>query len=294
MGLKKTFYGAAMVVWLALVVGALVSVDQGYTEPWLSFSDVPGGSTGAVAIGVVAAFVGYLLLSALYRGAEHDEWEEIGRQAGLRRADDTGDASGPALTGTVDGRAVTASYDKRRKSSGNQGSTRVTFTLCEAELAGPTDQGVVVGRAGGRVDAGVGTLDFDDLAESVSAAEGLVAAETGDLVLVGTSAAAVEAVAGGPSGDALRAVRDLTIGSIGDASGVVAGWAEARNEEFEDSVFGFPVDNLTERVPGNAGTVTLETKSSVDSGEALRRFAAGTVAVADAFEEATAQARRSD
>lgn len=294
MGLKKTFYSAARLVWLALVVGALVSVDQGYTEPWLSFSDIPGGSTGAVAIGVVAALVGYLLLSALHTGAEHDEWEEIGRQAGLRPGGDAEDASGPALTGTIDGRTVTASYDKRKKSSGVEGSTVATFTLCETELAGPADSGVVVGRAGGTVDAGVGTLDFDDMAESVSAAEGLVAAETGNLVLVGASAAAVEAVADGPSGEALGAVRNLKIASVGDASGMVAEWAETRNEEFEDSVFGFPVDNLVERVPGDAGTVTLETKSAIANGEELQRFAAGTVAVADAFEEATAHARRSD
>lgn len=292
MGLKETFYSAARLIWLALVVGALVSLDQGYTEPWLSFSDIPGGSTGAVVMGVVAALVGYLLISALHRGAEHAEWEETGRQAGLRRADDGGNTSGPALTGTVDGRTVTASYDKRKKSSGDQGSTRVTFTLCEAELAGPIDEGVVIGSAGETVDAGVGTIDFDGMAESISTAEGLVAAETGDLVFVGTSAAVVEAVADGLSGRALRAIRDLKIVSVGDGSGVVAKWAEARNEEMEggaSSLAEYPVDDLIERVPGDAATVTVETKASIQDGDELRRFAEGTVAIADAFEEATAR-----
>ncbi|MEF8826208.1 MAG: hypothetical protein V5A27_07705, partial [Halapricum sp.] len=97
-----------------------------------------------------------------------------------------------------------------------------------------------------------------------------------------------EAVADGLSGDALRAIRDLNIGSLGDASGVVANWAEARNEELEGSIVEFPVDNLVERVPGDAATVTVETKSSIRDGDELRRFAEGVVAIADAFEEAAA------
>ncbi|MEF8887777.1 MAG: hypothetical protein V5A30_08210 [Haloarculaceae archaeon] len=290
MGLKKTFYGAARLLWLALVFGAWVSLDQGYTEPWLSFSDIPGGSEGAVAIGIAAGLVGYLLISVLHRGAEHAEWEKTGQQAGLRPGGDAGDTSGPALTGTVDGRTVTASYDKRKKSSGGQGSTRVMFTLCEADLAGPTDQGVVVGRAGSTVDAGVGTIDFDEMAETVSAADGLVAAEAGGLVVLGTSPAAVEAVADGSSGDALRAVRGLEIAAVGDAAGIVGRWAEARNAELEaagNSVGQHRVDNLVERVPGDPATVTVETRGSIRNGDVLRRFAEGAVATADAFEGAT-------
>jgi hypothetical protein len=53
------------------------------------------------------------------------------------------------------------------------------------------------------------------------------------------------------------------------------------------SIVEFPVDNLAERVPGDAATVTVETKSSIRDGDELRRFAEGVVAIADAFEEAT-------
>jgi hypothetical protein len=286
-GLKQTFYSAARLIWVALVAGAWVSLDQGYTEPWLSFSDIPGGSTGAAVSGVVAALVGYLLLSALYRGAEQAEWKEAGRQAGLRPSGDEGSTSGPTLTGTVDGRTVTASYDNRKMSSGDEGSTRVTFTLSGAELASPTDEGAVVGKAGDTVDAGVGTIDFSEIAESVSATEGLLAVETGDLVFVGTSSPAVEAIADGLSGDALRAVGGLKIAAIGDASGAIADWAEARNEEFEGSTFGFPVENFVERIPGDAATGTVETQATIRDGDELRRFAEGVVAITDAFEEAT-------
>jgi hypothetical protein len=287
MGLKKLFYSAARLIWVALVAGAWVSLDQGYTEPWLSFTDIPGGSTGAGVIGLIAALVGYLYISSLHRDAEHAEWEETGQEAGLRRSEAGGNTSGPTLTGTVDGRTVTASYEKRKLSAGDEGSRRVTFTLCGAALYVPFDEGVVVGRAGETVDAGVGTIDFDEIAETVSAAEGLVAIETGDLIFVGTAAPIVEAVADGTSGDALRAVKDLEIASMGDAAGPIADWAEARNEEFEDSIFGFPVENFVERVPGDAATVTVETQAAIRDGDDLRRFAEGVVAIADAFEEGT-------
>lgn len=272
---------------MGLVAGAWVSLDQGYTEPWLSFSDIPGGSMGAGVIGVVAALAGYLYISSLHRGVEQAEWEEIGQKAGLRPIEHGGNSTGATLTGTVDGRTVTASYDKRKMSSGDEGNRRVTFTRCGAELAGSTDEGVVVGRAGDTVDAGVGTIDFDEIAESVSATEGLVAIETEDLVFVGTSVPAVEAVADGPSGDALGAVRDLKIASIGDTSGAIAVWAEARNEEFEDSIFGLPVENFVERIPGDAATGTVEIQAPIRDGDELCRFAEGVVAITGAFEEAT-------
>lgn len=82
MGLKKAFYSAARLTWVAFVAGAWVSLDQGYTEPWLSVSDIPGGSTGVAAFGVVLALVGYLLISFLHRGAEQADWVEAGQQAG--------------------------------------------------------------------------------------------------------------------------------------------------------------------------------------------------------------------
>lgn len=287
MGLKKALYGAGRLIWVGLVAGAWVILDQGYTEPWLSFTDIPGGSMGAGVIGVVAALAGYLYISSLLRKVEHTESKKAGRQAGLRQSEPGGNTSGPTLTGTVDGRTVTASYDKRKLSSGDEGNRRVTFTRCGAELAGPADEGVVIGKAGDTVDAGVGTIDFDEIVESVSATEELVAVETGDLVFVGTSSPAVEAIADGLSGDALRAVRGLKIAAIGDASGAIADWAEARNEEFEGSIFGFPVENFVERIPGDAATGTVETQAAIRDGDELRRFAEGVVAITDAFEEAT-------
>lgn len=289
MNAKGALYRVAMLAWVGLAFGAWLYVDLGYAEPGLSFADVPGGSTGAFAGAMGVAVVGLLIIGSLDARRKRGEWRDVGRRVGLEPAEDPGDRSGPELTGSVGGRTVTASYDERSVSSGGRGSKRVTFTVAEAELADSAEEGVVVGRSGESLSAGVGTLDFDDMAATVSATEGLVALETGDLVLVGTSTAAVEAVAAGASGEAVRAVRDLEIAAVGDASGVVARWAEARNEELEGSVAEFPVDNLVDRVPGDAGTVTVETRASMRDGDVLGRFLEGTVAVADAFEAATAR-----
>ncbi|QLG49279.1 hypothetical protein [Natrinema halophilum] len=289
MDLKGAFLKTAAVVWMILLFGTWIYVDAGYAGSTLSFSEVPGGSMGAFVGAMIITIAGWRVIGNLQYQHEADQWREVGQQAGLQP---TGSGSPPKLTGTVDGRTVTARFEKHQVSGSEEGGGRlVTFTFADAELAGPADEGLVVGTAGERVRAhnGVGTLDFDDLYETASAA-GLVAAETEDLVLVGTSSAVVEAVVDGLSGRALHAIRDLQIVSAGDASGMVAEWAEARNDQMEgvgSSLAEHPVDNLVELVPGDAATVTVETKAAIQDGDELRRFAEGTVAIADAFEDAS-------
>lgn len=300
MDLKSVLYTTAGVVWTGVVAGAWVAVDRGVTEPWLTFSDIPGGSGGGIAAGIVLLFLGWIVIGRVNAGHERAVWEAAGKQVGLRPATDGRDAADRELTGTVDGRPVSAWYDKRKRGGGGDSNpSYVTFTSVEAELAAPADEGIVVGSTGDSVsvDDGLGTLDFDDVAGTADGVEGLVAVEAGNLVLVGTSVEALESVADGLSGDALRAINDLKIASIGDAAGVVDGWAEARNEQLEaagSSVLEYPVDNLVQRVPGDAATVTVETRSSIQDGEVLRRFAEGVGAVADAFEEATAHTPASE
>lgn len=168
------------------------------------------------------------------------------------------------------------------------------FTHVEAELAAQAEEGVVLGNAGDRVGRGVGTIDFGRMAETISDMEGLFATTTGDLFLMGTSAAAVKAVADGASGEALRAVRDLNIVGVGDASSAVARWVTAHNERLEgtgSSLAESSVDNLVENLPGDATTVSIETRSQkpIQDGDELRRLAEGAVVIADAFEAATAR-----
>ena len=168
------------------------------------------------------------------------------------------------------------------------------FTHVDAELAAQAEEGVVVGNAGDRVGRGVGTIDFGLMAETISDMDGLFGTTTGDLFLMGTSAAAVEAVADGASGEAIRAVRDLNIVGVGDASSAVERWVTAHNERLEgigSSLAESSVDNLVESLPGDAKTVSIETRGQepIRDGDELRRLAEGAVVIADAFEAATAR-----
>ena len=90
MDLKGAFYRAATLAWMILVFGAWIYVDLGHAEPWLSFSDVPGGSIGAFAGALVATVAGWFVTSTLNERRERAEWQEAGRQAGLHPADDSG------------------------------------------------------------------------------------------------------------------------------------------------------------------------------------------------------------
>lgn len=289
MNLKRGLVSLFAVVWTALAFGAWISVDQGFAEPFLSAADVPGGSTGAFVGAMVAAVAGWIVFGSVYRRQEVAEWKQIGHEAGLRAA---GSGSPPELTGTVDGRTVRARLEKRRV-SGTEGSTkRVPYTTVEAELDGPAADGLVGGPEDGSIDADIGTLRFEAMVENAAVADDLVAAEEDGLVVAGTSETAVEVIATGATGDALRSNDKLQLLSVGDGAGVVRRFADARNEEMEglgSSLAEYPVDNIVERLPGDASTVAVETQVFLESGDALQSHAAAVVAIADVFEEATAE-----
>lgn len=87
MDLKGAFYRGAMVAWMGIGFGTWAYVDLGYSRPWLSFSDVPGGSMGGFVAAMAAVVTGWLVLSTLHQRDERAEWQEAGKQAGLRTAD---------------------------------------------------------------------------------------------------------------------------------------------------------------------------------------------------------------
>ncbi|MFB6189527.1 MAG: hypothetical protein ABEI57_06555 [Halapricum sp.] len=133
---------------------------------------------------------------------------------------------------------------------------------------------------------------FDEISETAAEMDEFVAVTSGDLVLVGTSEAAVEAVDSGRSGEALRAIPDLVIASIGDGSGVTANVYDARFEDEEGlgkSMLKSAQLATAKAIPGDAATVSVETDSFIRDRDDFREVTEGVVAVADAFEEATAR-----
>lgn len=290
MDVKGVLYRGGMAAWVVLVIGAWLSVGEGYTEPWLTISDFPGGSEGTLAAAIGVAIAGLSVIGFLRRRHVVARWREAGRRAGLRPAGDGSFKDAPELTGSVGGRTVTVRYEKRREGSSGEGSGNlVTYTSVEAELSSPADGGVIVLPASRRGDShtGSGAFETGDITETIPAAEGVVAVAAEGLILIGTPQAAVEAVADGLSGRALRAIRDLEVVAVGNASGVAAEWT---GEGSESSILGLGVgDAFLRHVPSDETTVTVETRAFIRNGDGLRRFAEGAVAVADAFEEATAR-----
>jgi hypothetical protein len=299
MDLKKVFYRIALATWIVLVIGAGLSVSRGYTEPWLTISDFPAGSDGALAVTIGAVLAGVVGIRSLERRTEAKQWAAAGRQAGLSPVGDGSSDGATELTGSIDGRPVTARLEKRRESQGNEGrqsstlssegtsKVTVTYTVVEAELSGAADGGVIaVPPKRGGAAGGSGMLGIDDTSETDSGAEGVFTIAENGLFLTGTPPAAVEAVSEGQSGRALRAIRDLQIAAVGDASGVAA----KLTEEAGGSMFGFGMgDAILKDIPSDETMVYVETMASMRDGDELRRFAEGAVAVADAFEEATAR-----
>jgi len=300
MGLKKVFYRVALATWIVLVIGAGLSVSEGYTEPWLTISDFPGGSDGALAATIGAVLAGVVVIGFLERRDEAKQWEAAGRQAGLSPVGDGSSDGALELTGSIDDRPVTVRYVNRREPQGYEGrhqtggsgegtsTRRVTYTVVEAELSGAADGGVIASPAsrGGDGAGGSGMLGIGDTSETDSGAEGVFTVAEDGLFFMGTPPAAVEAVSDRQSGRALRAIRDLQIAAVGDASGVAA----RLTEEAGGSLFGFGMgDAILKDVPSDETMVYVETMASIRDGDELRRFAEGAVAVADAFEGATAR-----
>jgi hypothetical protein len=300
MDLQGALYKVAAVAWIGLVIWAGLAVGDGAAEPWLTISDFPGGSYGALIAAIGVAFAGLLVLRFIQERHEAKQWEAAGRQAGLSPVGDGSSDGALELTGSIDGRPVTVRYVYRREKQGNEGrhqsvrsdgdtsTHRVTYTIVEAELSGAADGGVIASPAsrGGGSGGGSGMLGIDDTSETDSGAEGVFAVAEDGLFLKGTPPAAVEAVSEGQSGRALRAIRDFQIAAVGDASGVAA----RLTEEAGGSMFGVGMgDAILKDIPSDETMVYVETMASIRDGDELRRFAEGAVAVADAFEEATAR-----
>ena len=294
MDARKVLFRVGLATWIVLVIGAALAISEGYTEPWLTISDFPAGSTGALAATIGAVLAGVVVIASLDRRDDAKQWEAAGRQAGLSLVGDGSSDDAVELTGSIDGRPVTARYEHRREGSGREGRSsegyteRVTYTIVEAELSGAADGGVIAlpPTRGGGSAGGSGLLGTGNASETDSGAEGVFTVAEDDLVLMGTPRAAVEAVSDGQSGRALRAIRDLQVVAVGDASGV----ADRLTQEVGGSMFGFGMaDAIFGDIPKDETMVYVETKASIKDGDELRRFAEGAVAVADAFEEATAR-----
>lgn len=294
MGLKSKLLAAAKPAWFVVVMGATITVYSGQAEPFVSPSQLPRGPEFMFGGAAIALVAGWFLIWTLERSSESGEWQAAGRRANLT-PEGRGLSARPDLTDTVDGRTVRArTVTRKRRTSGDQGSSQMQrFTVVEADLNRPAEEGLLVAPGGsGKLTAGSASIEIDP--EHAADADNQVAVvEDDQLTAVGDSEAAGQAVVSGRSGDSLRAMDGVNLLYVGDASGVVSDYMP--DTDSLGSGLGSMVQRkmaekaegaFAERVPGDPSTVSAESVGLVLDGDDLRQQAEAVAAVADAFEEA--------
>ncbi len=268
MASEKRFYDAAMFVWAVVVGGGSVAVAFGFTEPYLSASQLPGDPGQIFAGGVVAVILGAVVVQVL----KVRSWRAAGREAGLSPG--FGLLRSPDVTGTVGGRPVRAyTHSVRKGGSGESGGRSVTYTNVEAELDGPADVGVVVTPAAGPSGSPL-DVDLDEAQTAVS---------DDRLAAIGPEDAA-EAVISGRARQALLDLDEPGLVFVGDGADALVGALPDTGGSMMGSLF---ETAIRKGVPGDASTVTTTDKGLEMDGDALRRRVEAVAAVADAFEGAT-------
>lgn len=266
---KAGLYQLGRIAWAVAAFGSAIVLYSGNAEPFVSPSQLPGGATpmGMVGWGLGLAAVGWLVVGHLQNRA----WRGAGRRAGL--TPDGGSLLGASdLSGSVDGRPVQVYTVSRNTGGGGEdGSSSTTFTVVETELSEPAEEGLVVGSGDGQ---------YDDL--SSVTVDGVAAVGPEDLaraVLSGRVTGVIQEV---DRGDGI---------AVGDAGGALTDAAPDVSGSF---LGGMVESGLESSMPGDASTVTVESEGMLLDADEMRARAEAVAAVADAFEEATADRQPGD
>lgn len=264
--------------WFLVVAAATILVFSGNARPYVAPPQLPGRPFSVFGVGIAAALAGLAVISLHRRRS----WKRAGRRIGLT-PERGGLLGAPELTGSIDGRPVRARTISRQTSSGGEsGSSSTTFTVAEADLSGPAEEGLFVAPAGGGGGlGGAARVDLDHAEPS---------ARNDDFVAVGGSEAAGRAVISGAARDALLALDDPSLVAVGNTDAAVADLVDA--SEADSSLGSFVAGKMegliADSISGDASTVTMETKHLVHDGDRLERRLQAVAAVADAFASATA------
>jgi len=139
---RTSAYSLGLFGWAIVVFGTTVAVFSGNAAPLVTPSDLPVGGPLALFVSAVGLFlVGMLVVNRLKRR----DWTAAGRAAGLE-PEGGGLFETPDMVGTVGGRAVRATTITRKTSSSTgNGNDTTTYTVVEADLREPIEEGLVVG-----------------------------------------------------------------------------------------------------------------------------------------------------
>lgn len=269
---KSTLYTAAKFGWALLVAGTVIVLFSGQAESVVSASQLPQDPFVMFGVAAGSVLVGWLVIGR----HETRSWLAAGRQANLTPEGGGGLLGKPDLTGTINGRPVRARTVKRKKGQGSRDtSSKQTFTVVEADLDSPAEEGLIVTPAsGGRTSATRASIEIDPERADV---------KDDRLAVAGGSEAVAQEVISGRSRSALLDMDGFDLVYVGNASEAVSEMIP----DVSDSRLGSWFEGkITDRVPGDPSTVSTETMGMVHDGDRLRRQVEAVAAVADAFERA--------
>lgn len=278
-------------VWFFLSAAVPIILYSGNAEPYISVSQLPGRASESpelylVGTTVVLIVTGFTFIKYLQKRA----WKAMGDRTSLT-PDGRSLLGNPDLTGSVYGRPVRARTVTRTKggnanisvgstNSSKDSTSKVTYSVVEADLEEPTDLGVMIGRK----EAGEGPdkMDFGSTAVETTALDDRF------VVVGGVSEELAEEVLSQRSRSALLDLDELDTLTIGDPTETIL---EAI-PDMSGSFLGNTVENkveseLEEMTGGDTTTVAIETKGVLLDPDELERRVEAVSAVADSFEAAT-------
>jgi hypothetical protein len=267
---KHGLYQFALIMYATAVAGAVIVIGSGNAEPYVSASRIPVAGPLQFA-GLIAALVlpGAIVLYLL----EKRSWNRAGRNAGLTPAGMTF-VGKPTLEGTVDGRTVRARTVTRKVGGGGEGGpNRTTYTVVEADLDAAVDDSVVLaGASDSATPAGVRDVDF-----------GPNTTEVRNVAAIGDESIARDVVTPAVS-DALATPKYIGAVYAGDAESVLLEAFPEGDGGMGGYVLEKLEDEFADRLPGDASTVSTESKGVVLSATEFEAQTRAVAAVADALE----------
>ncbi|MEF8783558.1 MAG: hypothetical protein V5A39_10665 [Haloarculaceae archaeon] len=268
---KNTRYSLLLFGWGILVVGATVAVFSGNAAPLLTPSTLPlNGPISMFVFAGVPLLGGGVVVALLRKRA----WRAAGRRAQLTPDGGLSLLGNPDLVGTRAGRTVRARTIKRKTgSSGEGGSKHTTYTVIEAEIDDPSEDGIVIG---------VGdTNEETDFGEVTAKVETEV---VDGFPTINNAPDRTENVLTPKTQAALEEPDDIDAVYVGDTSTVILDALPDADGMIAGKLTDMLKSKVEEKLPGNTHTVTIQTKGVLLDGGELDRQVAAVATVANEFE----------
>ena len=292
---RFTFYSLMQGGWLFLVAAGFVVVDIGLGDPFVppALAQAARIDRGLATLGL--AVVGVVGFGLLRRRA----WRTIGRRAGLSTDPSTIGPLGlvsaksiegslfelfpePDLRGTVDGRDVRVHTYTVSTGGGEDGGNSESYTLVEASLAAPIEQGLMLG---------AGDPDSTEQLTDIVPAELETEALGDGLVVVGgpDAPARAQELLSGAARQALLDCQESGGVTVGDPTDAIVEAIPDEIGAFVGFVPGAELENsLRDHPPFDPETVAINAKGRTADPERLQDHVRAVAAVANSVEQATA------